>query len=397
MDESGPIISFNVLKPTGEFYRPGDIFRLLQAERIIIRSGCFCNLGSCMESLELSSHAVKSNFLSGHSCGDEIDLDKCGRPQAALRVSLGYHSSRSDVEKFLSLFQNFISSNLLVTDGFTAQASGDNSTVKIASFELYPLKSAGPARVQSISFDQSGAPLCDRIFSIVSTKSGQILSAKHFPKLSMIRTNLNSSTLTLSCPGLPSLPLDLSSTGDENENVEAICETRVCLRRVAMRNCGVSAADWVGGFLDHSVKVLKIIGGKDGLNLHMKSPLLLITTASIEWLQSKLRAHNVRPMSSINLAQRFRANIQLATSEPFVEEGWKRIRIGNVMFNVSGNCTRCGAVCTNHVTGQRESEPLKTLTQSRDRTQFGIYITPCLTESTSAVIKSSDSVEVFLS
>ena len=63
-----------MLRQDGTFFRPGDIFRLLESENIIVRSGCFCNVGACMEQLELSAADVKFNFENGHSCGDEIDL-----------------------------------------------------------------------------------------------------------------------------------------------------------------------------------------------------------------------------------------------------------------------------------------------------------------------------------
>lgn len=41
---SGPIITFNVKKANGTFFRPGDISRLMASEGFIIRSGCMCNL-----------------------------------------------------------------------------------------------------------------------------------------------------------------------------------------------------------------------------------------------------------------------------------------------------------------------------------------------------------------
>ena len=72
----GPIIAFNVRRPDGSYYRPGDIFRLLEANKIIIRSGCFCNLGGCMSALNMSEEDLKYSFENGHSCGDEIDLGK---------------------------------------------------------------------------------------------------------------------------------------------------------------------------------------------------------------------------------------------------------------------------------------------------------------------------------
>ena len=70
----GPIIAFNVKRRDGSYYRPGDIFRLLEANKIIIRSGCFCNLGGCMTALKMHEEDLKYSFENGHSCGDEIDL-----------------------------------------------------------------------------------------------------------------------------------------------------------------------------------------------------------------------------------------------------------------------------------------------------------------------------------
>jgi len=105
----------------------------------------------------------------------------------------------------------------------------------------------------------------------------------------------------------------------------------------------------------------------------MKSPLLLVTTASLEWLRQKLLKNGVK-MSVSDLVQRFRPNLLLETKEPFVEESWASLKIEGEELRVQGNCTRCGAVCTNPKSGVREAEPLATLTQNREKTQFGIYV-----------------------
>ena len=66
-----------------------------------------------MQALQNSSADIKKNFLAGHSCGDELDLDENGRPQMALRISFGYHNSREDVEKLVNFFADFIKSSSL--------------------------------------------------------------------------------------------------------------------------------------------------------------------------------------------------------------------------------------------------------------------------------------------
>ena len=70
-----------------------------------------------MQALQNSSADVKKNFLAGHSCGDELDLDDNGKPQMALRISFGYHNSREDVEKLVFFFKEFIKSSSSVDKG----------------------------------------------------------------------------------------------------------------------------------------------------------------------------------------------------------------------------------------------------------------------------------------
>ena len=103
----------------------------------------------------------------------------------------------------------------------------------------------------------------------------------------------------------------------------------------------------------------------------MKSPLLAICTTSLEWLTDRL----IDPKSLEKL------------------ESWKKNKIGNAIFEVEGNYTRCGAVCIDPETGTRQKEPLETITKCRSETTFGIYIKLLSNDFNS--IASSDSVQVF--
>ena len=68
-------------------------------------------------------------------------------------------------------------------------------------------------------------------------------------------------------------------------------------------------------------------------------------------------------ISVAELAVRFRPNIVIDTQAKFIEENWKRLRIGNQEFTVDGKCTRCGAICTDPSTGTRQNGILKVLTK----------------------------------
>lgn len=73
--------------------------------------------------------------------------------------------------------------------------------------------------------------------------------------------------------------------------------------------------------------------------------------------------YNKLLISVAELAVRFRPNIVIDTQAKFIEEKWKRLRIGNEEFTVDGKCTRCGAICTDPSTGTRQNELLKVLTK----------------------------------
>ncbi|HRG14684.1 MAG TPA: MOSC domain-containing protein [Pseudomonadota bacterium] len=84
-------------------------------------------------------------------------------------------------------------------------------------------------------------------------------------------------------------------------------------------------------------------------------PLLLIGTASLDQLNAKLP----RPVSMAN----FRPNLVVNTATAHVEDGWKRIAIGDVEFDVVKPCTRCvlTTIDPDDATPAADGEPLATL------------------------------------
>ena len=82
---------------------------------------------------------------------------------------------------------------------------------------------------------------------------------------------------------------------------------------------------------------------------------MLMTTRSIEVLNEKLEI----PVPALQ----FRPNILVSTQEPFEEDNWEWIKIGeNVVIRNFKPCTRCKFVIVNPETGTAEKEePLKTL------------------------------------
>jgi uncharacterized protein YcbX len=102
-------------------------------------------------------------------------------------------------------------------------------------------------------------------------------------------------------------------------------------------------------------------------------PLLLISQAALDQLNAKLAA----PVPIL----RFRPNLVVAGTAPHAEDGWKRIRIGTIEFEVLKPCTRCVFTTVDFERGAFDAagEPLRTLTKYRrspDGVTFGQNLIP---------------------
>jgi uncharacterized protein YcbX len=100
-------------------------------------------------------------------------------------------------------------------------------------------------------------------------------------------------------------------------------------------------------------------------------PVLLIGSASLADLNQRL----ARPVTMRN----FRTNLVVGTSEPFIEDNWQRLRIGEVEFEFVKRCVRCIFTTVNPETATRDAErqPLQMLNDYRntdDGPIFGINL-----------------------
>ena len=102
-------------------------------------------------------------------------------------------------------------------------------------------------------------------------------------------------------------------------------------------------------------------------------PVLFAGEASLDHLNSRL--DEAVPMD------RFRANVIVSGSEPYAEDGWAGVRVGDVEFEFAKRCGRCLVTTTDQTTGVRHpsEEPLRTLARERkfgNAACFGAYYLP---------------------
>ena len=117
-------------------------------------------------------------------------------------------------------------------------------------------------------------------------------------------------------------------------------------------------------------------------------PLLLTTDASLRQL------NNWIPDEQKVVMARFRPNVVVdEVPEPFEEDRWRTVRIGEAEFRFSEICDRCVMTTLDPLTLTGGKEPLRTLARHRQwdhKTWFGIRLVPTKI----ATIHAGDDVEV---
>ncbi|MEU9480326.1 MOSC N-terminal beta barrel domain-containing protein [Streptomyces sp. NPDC048191] len=93
-------------------------------------------------------------------------------------------------------------------------------------------------------------------------------------------------------------------------------------------------------------------------------PLLIATTASLDALNS-LIAEGAHAHEGPLPMNRFRPNVVVAGTEPWAEEHWSRISVGEVLFRVAKPSGRCVVTTVDQDTAVRGREPLRTLARHR--------------------------------
>jgi hypothetical protein len=104
-------------------------------------------------------------------------------------------------------------------------------------------------------------------------------------------------------------------------------------------------------------------------------PLLLTSVGSLDQLGDWLAANGDQPVPM----NRFRPNLVVTGFEPWAEDRWRRLRIGDVSFRVAKPCGRCVVTTTDQFTGVRGTQPLRMLARHRRFGQnlvFGQNIIP---------------------
>jgi len=232
----------------------------------------------------------------------------------------------------------------------------------ISALTSYPIKSCAGIGHASIQLTPTGLE-GDRSWMLIGPQ-GRFVSARQFNRMLLIRPQESSQGILIKARGM----LDLEIPFPEKDQA---VQVEIWKDQLQALDAGDEASQWLSDFLGTDCrlvyggeattrKVNAPSAGPDHTVLFAdSSPLLIISEASLEALNGKL--------GESFAMTRFRPNIVITGGAAYAEDGWRRIRIGEVELFEAKPCVRCTLTTIDPVTAMFHPgrEPLASLKKLR--------------------------------
>jgi uncharacterized protein YcbX len=266
------------------------------------------------------------------------------------------------------------------------------AAISVSSLCVYPVKALRGLRHRDVAVEPWGLQ-DDRRWMVVKP-DGALLTQRELPAMATLDAAPGAASLRLSRDGAPPLSVPIPEAASAERRV-----VRVWKDHVPALDAGPAAAAWLGEALgtecglvyldDVDARPVEPAFSQPGDRTAFSDgyPLLLTTTGSLAALNAALPAGI--PMD------RFRPNLVVDGPPAWAEDGWRRLRIGEVVFRVASPCARCVVTTTDQRSGLRpdKTEPLRTLSRLR-RTREGVMFGQNLIPDGSGRIAVGDRVEI---
>ena len=234
----------------------------------------------------------------------------------------------------------------------------------VAGLFTYPIKGVRAVSHHSLTAKTRGFS-GDRRF-LITDVSGRFYTQRNCPALAQITAAYDGETITLSKDFMDDITIDVIDSGQRRE-------ATVWRNTVDVLDMGAAAAEWLSRALDRPAR----LNFMDEIALRERSdawnentvvsfadayPVLVTTSASLDDLNDKIGNDGG---VSVGM-ERFRPNLVVDGTEPWAEDNWRRVKIGNVVIDLVNPCDRCIVTTKDQTTGESAGkEPLATLSTFR--------------------------------
>ncbi|MFA9440960.1 MOSC domain-containing protein [Uliginosibacterium sp. sgz301328] len=247
--------------------------------------------------------------------------------------------------------------------------------ITLQSIHRYPVKSTRGETLASAEVTRSGI-LLDRRWMIAETTdqfANRMVTGRNDPKVVRIEARVADGHLNLSAPGMSSLAVERASLAQS-------ASASVWRDEFTAWTGSLAADAWLSEYVGRAVRLMDVgeqsarhVRNRPDVPLSFADgfPLLLINTSSVDALSEWVG--RAMPFT------RFRPNLLVTGAEAFAEDGWKRLRIGEVEFTMAKRCSRCVFTTVDPETGEKsaDQQPLRALTEHRrsdDGVMFGVNL-----------------------
>lgn len=228
---------------------------------------------------------------------------------------------------------------------------------------IYPIKSLGGIRLSEAIVEEKGFRH-DRRWMLVD-EAGTFITQRDHPLLALLGVELGESELKVfqkkEHNQILSIPFDLA-TGPE-------VMVTVWDDQVLAKTVHPDLDQWFSDFLGFKASLVampesshrkvdhRYMVNGESVSFADGMPYLLIGQESLNDLNSRL--DTPVPMN------RFRPNIVFSGGTPFLEDSLRKIKIGELEFQIVKPCARCVMTTIDQESGVKGKEPLKTLSSYR--------------------------------
>lgn len=280
------------------------------------------------------------------------------------------------------------------------------SSSEIVSLRVYPVKSCRGFTLTKTTLRSHGLDL-DRQWMFVDAKSGEFLTIRQIPQMTLINTGLSEDgkSLLLSIAGHPrdndAEAISIPAHPDETwlANHTTLSQVQIWSTQTDGYVYGPEVNDPFSRFLDRDVALVykgptprilqgngdpQVLGRAQSTNFPDVHPILIASEASIAELNARLRKIGVEPIT----IERFRPNIIIKGNAPWTEDSWKVVRFNNqtekertsssiLDLDIVARCARCQVPNVNPETAEKHpKQPWDALVSYR-RIDEGIKFKPC--------------------
>ncbi|MFJ8905608.1 MOSC domain-containing protein [Streptomyces sp. NPDC102359] len=268
----------------------------------------------------------------------------------------------------------------------------------VRSIHIHPVKAFRSLPLREVQVERWG-PAGDRRWMLIDD-GGKVVTQRRHPRLALAAAEpLPGGGVVLSAPGREPATVPVPASGATvpanlfGDKVEVVPAEGAAVHAWCSDHLGVGVrlVHLDDPAVRRPVDPAYALPGET-VSLADGYPLLLTTTASLDRLNSLIARGEHADEGPLPMS-RFRPNVVIEGTEPWTEDHWTRVTIGDVPFRVAKPCGRCVVTTTDQDTAGRGREPLHTLARHRSadgRLLFGQNLVPLAT----GTLRVGDPLEV---